>query len=191
VLAGLTSDGQIRLEAAGPFGAAFVLAGTAREATLVLRDNRVVTAPADRILEALVGVSLDPASLLTVLTGCGLADGPIVEAARFTDLLAIQTSEGRAFLRSVADHWRVVAVERAGLLVDYARDPARSEVWPRQARLSSLPGQTPAVALSVAQDQIEVNVPFPSGAFTVTRPPVAAPLTLEELRSAGPLGNGR
>ncbi len=192
ILAGLTSRGQIRLEAPAPFGrAAFVLAGTEPEATLVMRDNHVLVAPADRILEALVGVTLDPASLLTVLAGCGLDEPTVEDGARFGELIAVRTVHGRAFLREVADHWRVVAVERSGLLVDYARDPGRSEVWPRQLRLTSAPGRSPALALSIAQSQIEVNVPLPAGAFTVEAPASAVPLTLEQLRASGPLGEGR
>lgn len=192
VFTGITSDGQIRLEAPAPFGRpGFLLAGTAQNATLVLRDDRVVEAPAARILDALVGLSFDPASLLTVLTGCGLSRAPIVDAVRYTDLLAVQTDQGRAFLRSVAGHWRVVAVQRDGLLVDYVHDPSRSEVWPRELRLTSLPGRNPALTLSVSQDQIEVNVPFPPRAFTVTVPAGATAMTVEELRSAGPLGDQR
>jgi hypothetical protein len=189
-LAGLTSAGQIRFEAPAPFGRpAFILAGSAVSATLVTRDNQVLMAPAADILEALVGVSLEPAALLTFLSGCGLAGEAVQPPTRYGDLLSIRTSEGRAFLASIAGHWRVSAVERGGLVVEYRHDPSRSEVWPRQIFLNSAPGRRPEIALSIAQSQIEVNVPLEASAFTVSAPQNATPLSLDDLRAAGPLGD--
>jgi hypothetical protein len=43
------------------------------------------------------------------------------------------------------------------------------------------------VDITLALSQVDVNVPVPDEAFTVNVPPDAAPLTLEELRQAGPM----
>ena len=192
VFAGLTSTGQIRLEAPAPFGrAAFILTASGGDATLVTRDNQVLTAPPEQIVEALIGVALGPKSLLTILSGCGLSDGPIEDAVMYPSLLAVRTAEGRAFLQSLADHWRIVAVEREGLVIEYQHDASRSEVWPRELRLRSEAGRTPPVTLSIAQSQIEVNVALAASAFTANVPANATRLTIDDLRSAGPLGSAR
>jgi hypothetical protein len=192
ILAGLTAAGQIRLEATAPFGAlAFVLAGDAGDATLVTRDNRVLTAPAERIVEALIGVTFDPASLLHLFAGCGTPETAVEDAARYPSLLAVRTTGGRTFLEATPGGWRLAAVERNDLLVDYRYDDARAAGWPAELRLRSLAGRAPALAFSVRQSQVEVDVPLPASAFTPVVPPAATPLTLEDLRAAGPLGEKR
>jgi hypothetical protein len=42
--------------------------------------------------------------------------------------------------------------------------------------------------MTATMSQIEVNVDVDPAAFTVDVPPNAGPLSLEELRAAGPLG---
>jgi len=46
---------------------------------------------------------------------------------------------------------------------------------------------TPAVDARLAISQVETNVDLPAAAFTVIVPGSAAPITLDELRSSGPL----
>jgi hypothetical protein len=189
ILTGVTADGRIRLEVTAPFGRPlFVLAGGGSRATLLTRDDRWLLAPPDDILEALVGLALGPEALLDVLSGCGLGQAPVEEAARFGEMLAVWTSDGRVFLRQVGGRWRVAAAERGGLLIDYRLDADRPDAWPDQIRVTSLPGERPEIALSISQQQVEVDVTLPTEAFTVPVPAQTVPLTLDELRAAGPLG---
>ena len=78
VLAGLAAPDLIRLEAAAPFGPPlFILVADGTTTTLLLpRDNRVLRGESPAaILGALVGLELDPADLLAILTGCVTPDG--------------------------------------------------------------------------------------------------------------------
>ena len=42
--------------------------------------------------------------------------------------------------------------------------------------------------LTIRLSQVEVNEPIDPAAFSVEVPPTATPITLEDLRKAGPLG---
>jgi hypothetical protein len=57
--------------------------------------------------------------------------------------------------------------------------------YPRGVVLRSMSGLD--VELSASVSQLEVNVPLEASAFEVTVPPNTMPLTLDELRQAGPL----
>ena len=46
----------------------------------------------------------------------------------------------------------------------------------------------PGASLRLVLDQVELNVPIDPKAFTVTVPSSAVPITLAELKQAGPLG---
>ena len=185
-LAGLTDAGQIRLEVPAPFGGkVFVLAGPSQRATFVSRDNGVLTAPAAAILEALVGLSLEPQSLLAVLSGCGLREPPVGEPLRYGDLIAIGGPDARVFLSTTAGRWRLAAAQLSGWLVDYR---PTAEPWPGELRIRSTADGRPAISLSISQNQVEVNTSIPAAAFSVAVPAGASPLTLDDLRAAGPLG---
>jgi len=189
ILIGVTANGEIRLEATAPFGGAvFVLAGEADRATLVTREHQVLVAPAADILEALVGLALGPEALLSVLSGCGVDEAPIEQSARHGEMLSVRSAEGRVFLRQGGGAWRVAAVQRGGLLIDYRLDPDEAVAWPEQLRLSSVPGEQPEIALSLSQSQVDVDVTFPAEAFTVSLPAAPVAMTIEDLRAAGPLG---
>jgi hypothetical protein len=188
VLAGLTATDDIRLEMPAPFGRSIFLLGGARgSATLVTRDDRVLTAPSDQIVEALVGLPFGPRALLALLTAC-VGEEPATGAARYGDVLAIRTADARVFLRQTGALWRVVAADLADLRVEYA--PAASG-WPAGLRISSQPGRAPALALTIDVRQMEVNSPMTAATFSVTVPAGASPLTLADLRAAGPLGERR
>ncbi len=189
VLAGVTSANEIRLEVPAPFGRPmFVLAGTSARATLLSRDDRVLAASSDKIIEALVGLPLDPRALLALLTGCSAEGEPATDSLRYADTIAVRTADARMFLRQAAGTWRVVATETTGLLVEYL---TRTGEWPTDLRIASQPGRVPALALAIAARQIEVNSAMSGSAFSIAVPAAATPLTLEELRAAGPLGEKR
>jgi hypothetical protein len=188
VLAGFTREGAMRLEGVAPFGPpAFVLAARPTRAVLWLpRDRRVVRdASAADILGAMTGVPLAPPDLLAVLTGCVLpaataTEGRLQERGWATIHLG---DESALYLQRAGQGWEVRAARRAGWEIEYS-------MWqgglPHQVRLRSLDGTT-MVEAAVQVSQIESNVDVPDTAFDVDVPAGTEPLTIEELRRAGPL----
>ena len=171
-----------------PFGPpGFILAADGDGATLLLpRDNRVLrNARAEDVLGALTGVSLAPADLQAILTGC-VASMPGAVGGRLhqrgwasIDLPGDVT----LYLERVGDGWRPRAARRPGWQVEY---PAWQGRFPRDVRLRSV---DPAVDvdLTAVVSQIEANITIDPAAFMVIVPADALPLTLAELRNAGPL----
>jgi hypothetical protein len=187
VVAGFGRPASMRLEGVTPFGPpAFILVARGGEATLLLpRDERVVRgASPEDVLGALTGVSLAPADLHAVLTGCVVPD-PAPRGGRIhANGWASIDLEGSAtlYLTRIDGTWRPRAATRQGWDIQYSMwqgDFARTVV------LRSMSGVD--VELSASVSQLEVNVPIDDAAFTVAVPPGTMPLTLGELRDAGPL----
>jgi hypothetical protein len=185
VLAGLI-PGALRLEGVAPFGApVFILVADGMRGTLLLaRDRRVVQdAAPEEILNALVGIRLGPDDLRAMLTGCvrGAADATGARSYG-SDWLAIDLSAGgTVYLHRSDTAWRIVAGRYGGLEIDYpAFDGGRpSQVVLRGADLN----------LMLALDQVEVNGELPRDQLVALKiPDGVAPLSLEQLRRAGPLG---
>ena len=178
----------MRLEAVAPFGPpGFILATRGEQAMLLLpRDERVVRGEsAEAILGALTGVTLAPADLLAILTGCIVPDAKAVGGRLHANEWASIDLEGGAtmYLQRMGA-WRVRAGRRNGWEVDY---PAWQGAFPQTIRLRS--ATEPAnVDMTTTLAQIEVNVDVDAAAFTVDVPAGASPLSLDELRQAGPLG---
>jgi len=85
VLAGFARPASMRLEGVAPFGPpAFILVARGENATLLLpRDERVLRgAKPEDILGALAGVTLGPADLQAILTGCVVPAPQPMEARR-------------------------------------------------------------------------------------------------------------
>ncbi len=192
LLAGLATPASAYLEAPAPFGAPlFVFAARAHEATLLLpRDRRVLRDgdPAD-VLEAITGVPLDPVQLRSVLTGCAPAaePGALAQARSLGTVWRTIPGEPELYLRRDRDvaPWRLVAAihrEEPGWRADYA--DFQGDV-PRGVRLTSLDGRRFDLRLSLAQ--VEINVPLEPSVFEVAIPRGTQPMTLEQLRDAGPL----
>jgi hypothetical protein len=192
LIAGLEQPDALRLEGVAPFGPpAFILVAHDESATLLLpRDNRVLTGvSAADILEALAGIRLDPAALRGILTGCVVAD-PRPAAGRIfqNGWMAIDVGDGAiAYLRQERATWRTVAGLLPGLEVRYRRIEGG---LPRQLQIQSRADQPPAVAVDVTLtlSDLSTNVTLNASAFELDVPPDAAPMTLAELRDAGPLG---
>lgn len=195
--AGLAAPAQIRLEGFPPlnFGAKpfFVMVARGNEATLLLpRDERVLRgSPPAAIVEALAGVPLGPAELRAVLTGCGLISGDASAGRLYPNGWAALDVAGdtTVFLRQIEGQWRVAAARRAALTVHYADftsgRAATVRVW-----TGSADGSAGAAELTLKMSDVEIDVPLESAVFDLAVPPDAMPLTLEELRRAGPLGGG-
>jgi hypothetical protein len=185
VLAGLI-PGALRLEGVAPFGApVFILVADGVRGTLLLaRDRRVVQdAAPEEILNALVGIRLGPDDLRAMLTGCVRSAADATTARAYgTDWLAIDLAAGgTVYLRRSDGVWRIVAGRYGGLEIDY---PAFQGDRPSQVVLRGAD-----LSLVLALNQIEVNGELPRDQLVALKiPDGVAPLSLEQLRRAGPLG---
>ena len=192
VRAGLSAPASARLEGLAPFGApVFYLVANPSGATLWLtREQRVVRdVPAEAMLESLVGVSLSPAALRAVLTGCLVADRRPTAARTIGDWVAVDLEGGAvAYLQRVDGVYRVTAGSRDGLAI-YYRDFLRG--LPREVQVISGAGGdaagAPQTDLTALLSQVNTNVALPASAFEIDIPPDVRPMTLRELRGAGPL----
>jgi hypothetical protein len=158
----------------------FSLVGTEAAATLHWRDgNRIVTGRAEEIIDAVVGLRLGPATLLSMAAGCAQPGLNVQSAARFNGRLLVVFGQGRAELIQ-SDRWRVRAAEAYGLGVRYDRFagslPSDWRMWSGDA---AAPGATLSVRASSAESRSE---PLGPEAFPFQLPAGAVPMTLEELR---------
>jgi hypothetical protein len=193
VLAGLV-PGALRLEGVAPIGSpGFILVAEGSRGTLLLlRDRRVLRdAPAADILNALVGIALGPDDLRAVLSGCVKASRAASGARQYgPDWMAVDlASGGTIYLRRQDRAWRVVAGRYSGLEIEYSRF-SREPSLPSQILIRSSPAAGDAtVTLSVGVSQAEVNGELPRDQLVAVRIPSGlSPISLQELRDAGPLG---
>ena len=185
--AGFSAPDDIVLEGLAPFGKpVFVLFGRGGQATLWLpRDERVLNGvPPASIIEALAGVALTPSELLAAVAGCGLGTGAPTNGRTFNDdWAAVDTPSGPVYLRRVDGRWRIGAAVRDNLTVQYGDFAA--------GRASTVYVRTAVADLALRLSQVDINAAIDPRAFAVDVPAGAAPLTLDELRRAGPLGEKR
>ncbi len=86
------------------------------------------------------------------------------------------------YLRRQGLSWVLRAARRGDWRIDY---PAWQGAFPRVVRLQS--AAVPAVDLEATITQLEANIDLDAGAFDVVAPAGATPITLDQLRGAGPL----
>jgi outer membrane biogenesis lipoprotein LolB len=199
VVAGFARPASMRLEGVAPFGPpAFILVARGQNATLLLpRDEpRVLRgAPPEDILGAMTGMSLGPADLQAILTGCVVPAPQPTDARRHSngwasiDLFGGTTlylePTGAARTLSGPRAWQLRAAKREGWQIEY---PSWSGDFPQTVRLQSTQPNV-HVDLTATLSQIETNKDLEDAAFNVNVPPGAEPITLDELRDAGPLGS--
>ena len=185
ITAGIVAPSEIRLEGVAFGRPIFILASRGGAATLLLvRENRVVRdAPPEAIIEALTGVALTPSELVAIVAGCGLGVATPSNGRRFgEDWAAVDAGGGVTYLRRAEGRWRVGAAVRHDLQVLYAEFAG--------GRASTVHVKAGTIAdITLGVSQLEVDTAIDSKAFDVNVPPDAAPLTIEELRRAGPLGD--
>jgi hypothetical protein len=194
VLAGVATPGRLRLEAAAPFGPpVFILVASGASATLLLpRDNRVLTGePASAVLGALVGLELGPDDLLAILTGCVVVSPEPSSGRRYPGGWARVDLAGGAvaYLGQDGDRWRIRAGVRAGLAIEY--EPAAAGGLSRVRLQVPASDSTPASDVRLSLSQVDVNPQLGPEVFTVKVPRDATPITLADVRSAGPVGEKR
>lgn len=187
--AGFEAPDRLRLEGRHPIGRpVFILAAGGTGATLYFpRDNRVLLREApDRIVEALVGLPLGPSELRALVAGCGFGAQEPGGGRRYPGgWVAVDTGDATAWLREMDGRWRVAAATRGPLTVFYSRFTGGR---PGTLRLQSR-GE-PAADITVKLSDVNINLPLAPAAFAVDVPAGAEPMTLDELRRAGPLGDG-
>jgi hypothetical protein len=192
--AGFAAPAQVRLEGfprvsfgGKPF---FILVSRGEEATLVMpRDARVLrgAAPA-AIVEALAGVPLGPDDLMAIAAGCGLRSATPSSGRSFADgWVSVEAGETSVFLRQMQGRWRVAGARRGSLSVTYTDFTAGRPLTVQVSTPAS--GGTAGAELVLRLSQIEIDPPLDDRVFEVVVPADAVPLTLEELRRAGPLGS--
>jgi len=180
----------MRLEGIAPFGRPiFVLTAAGENGTLVLsRDNRVLRdAPAGSIVEALAGVPVGAAAMRTIVTGCGLTqdEAPTAGRSYANGWAAIEFPTHVAYLQRIAGAWQLAAATRGTLSIFYA-DFDQHRPATIRLRVEDAGRVTADITLRVSQ--ADVNTPLGAQAFDADVPADAEPLTLDELRRAGPLG---
>lgn len=193
--AGFGAPARMRLEGIPPFGKpVFILVADGDRGTLVLpREDRVLRdAPPERIVEALTGVPLDPASLRTIVSGCGFGAAPAGDdGQKFSNgWVGARTLDGSVvFLRPAGSAWAIAATTRGPLIVFYTNDSAGR---PASIRIRTGEAGRAAADLTLRLSDVEVDATLDPRTFDITPdlPAHPVPLTLDELRRAGPLGGG-
>ena len=186
--AGFARPSSMRLEGVPPLGGAvFILTARANAATLVLpRESRIVrNASPEAILGALTGVALAPADLQAILTGCVVpAPKPTLGRLHANGQASIELAgNATIYLRRVANRWQLHAARRDGWQIEY---PAFEGTFPRSVRLQSTSPDV-RVDLTATINEIETNLDLEADVFSVELRGDERPLSLEELREAGPL----
>jgi hypothetical protein len=185
---GFEAPARVRLELPAPGKPLFTFVTTGDEATLVFpRDGRFLQkAPPAATLEALTGVPLDGGDLRAIVTGCGFPSLQPTGGRSFGSLSAVDTDGSTHWVQPVRGAWRVVAAIRGPIEVRYSEFV---DGRPATIRLRTLPERDERPTdLTIRLSQVDLNTTFGPEVFRVEIPPDATPMTLDELRQAGPLG---
>lgn len=190
--AGFEAPSRARLEGIAPFGKpVFILVADGARGTLVLpREDRVLAdAAPDRIFDALAGVPLGADALRTIVSGCGFGAARAATAGRrfANGWVSAETGDATVYLRPAGTAWQIAASSRAPLTVTYG-DYASGR--PSTVRIRAASGDRVTADLTLRLSEIETNTTLDPRTFDV-KPDLPAkpiPLTLDELRRAGPLG---
>lgn len=146
----------------------------------------MVTGPVAELLDALVGVSLDPVRLLSILSGC-----PSTSTLRGADsigsLLRVRTDDAEVYLVEKAGRWQVRAGVFDDLIVDYQQSATE---WPSRVRIASKPGRAPEVELSLVVEAAD-RTPRESEVFAPRVPDGFEHVTIQWVRENGPLSQVR
>ena len=200
VEAGFAAPGRLRLEGVAPFGKpVFVLTADGARGTLVLpREDQVLQdVAAESIVEALAGVPLGADALRTVVSGCGLeTNAAPTDGRAYPDgRAAVVFPDGTAYLSGSADPgrrgvgeggWTLIASTRGSVTVFYDE---LANGRPSTVRLRVEQNGRASADLTLRLSQVEINTTIDPRAFTPDLPAHPVPITLDELRRAGPLGS--
>ena len=188
--AGFAAPDRARLEGIPPFGKpVFVLVAAGGKGTLVLtRDDRVLRgAPPEQIVEALAGVALGPEALRTAVAGCGFGATPADGRSYSNGWVAATSPDGATWLRPSGGGWEIAAAERGPVTVLYS-DYVNGR--PSTLRIRSTSQGKTTADITLRLSDVDINTTLDPKVFDITPdlPERPIPLTLDELRRAGPLG---
>jgi hypothetical protein len=200
--AGFAAPARVRLEFPAPGKPFFTYVAVGDQATLLLpREGRVLrNAPPAATLEALAGVAIGPEDLRTIVAGCGLASASPTQGRAFAgEWVAVDSGPTTIWLQQVDGVWRLAAASRAnaapGLTGPFeVRYTDFIGGRPSTIRVRTLAGpsvgggRAASTDLTIRLSQVDINEPLDDAVFHVDVPPDATPMTLEQLREAGPLG---
>lgn len=191
---GLMAPARARLEGFPPvlYGSRpfFVLVAEGERATLHLpRDERVLRdAPPEAIVDALAGVALGPDDLRHILSGCGFGDAPGGDARLFDNgWAAAPQGQGMVYLRPGQNGWLIAAATRDRMEIHYDDYAGRR---PQRVRIRTESNGRTGADITLRLSDVEWNIDLEDRVFDIQIPPAAAPMTLDELRAAGPLRAG-
>jgi hypothetical protein len=162
----------------------FQMAGQAGQSAIVFpKDAVFLRAPTRDIVSALTGLPWGGRELLEVLTGCVAAPAGSVTGDTVGPSLRITLSPTtHAWLRERDGRWQLQAARIEGWLVEYRMFEGR---WPSVVHVTAA-APTP-LDLRFTVSQINVNIELQPTTFTATVPSHFQPITLDDLRSIGPL----
>jgi outer membrane biogenesis lipoprotein LolB len=192
VESGFKQPALMRLDMRGPLGPTVAtLAANGKSTTLILnRERRYVTGVrASEILGAMIGVTLEPPDLQAMLTGCVVPSPKPTAGRRHENGWASIDLEGGAvvYLQPVGQTgWRVRAGRRDEWRVEYPEWSEGASFPQKLVLRSEMPVR---VEITASVSDVETNANLNDDPFTVQPPKDFAPLTIEELREAGPLGS--
>jgi hypothetical protein len=197
--AGLGTPASARLEAVASFGQPlFVFVARNDDASVLLpRDNRILEhGKAEEVLEAVTGVPIGAAALRSLVTGCTRS--------------ASRDANGLENFRSLGEAWRVANDESDTVYFQRMTSPGRWRLvatvhptgpsgigWRAEYSMfeQNLPRKVDLVSqppgrfdLELGLSQVELNVALGPEVFQLQQKAAAAPITLDELRQSGPLG---
>jgi hypothetical protein len=191
--AGFEAPAKVRLELPAPGKPIFTYVAIGDDATLVLpREGRVLRkSPPAATLEALAGVAIGPEDLRTIVTGCGFASGEPTRGRSFdSGWVAVDSGDVTSWLQQVDGVWRMNAATRGAIDVRYS-DFAAGRPGTIRLRAAVAPGaaQNASVTdLTIRLSQVDIDQPLHGAVFEIDVALDATPMTLEQLRQAGPLG---
>lgn len=191
--AGFAEPARARLEGIPPFGKpVFILVAEEGRGTLVLtREDRVLRdAPPEAIVEALAGVALAPDALRTIVAGCGFAGAPTAGSqlrGNGGDWVVLTLPSSTAYLQRQDNGWRLAAATRGPLTVRYS-DFANGRPATIGIRAAAEGRVTADIRLALSD--VATNATLDPRTFDIRPdlPEHPVPLTLDELRRAGPMG---
>jgi hypothetical protein len=184
---GFEAPSNIRLELPAPGQPLFIYVASGDRATLLLpRDRRVLRdAPPAATLDALAGIPLAPDQLRSIVAGCGFGAGQAGAGRAFErGWASVDVGDAVTYLQQIDGRWQVIAATRGAIEVRYA-DYAGGV--PSTVRIRT-PGAAAATDLTMRLTQVDTNETLSPDVFRIDVPSDASPMTLDELRQAGPLG---
>lgn len=190
LVAGLAAPSSVRLEALAASQPIFFFVARGADATLVIpppEDRVLRSGPADQVLEAVTGLRVSPEDLRTTLTGCA-PDTAVTGMRVLGDDWRVATGEITSYWHreDARAPWRLVATIR--------RDSAGAE-WRAEFQkfVSGLPTAIRLISSIERRFDLRLAVSLEAAElrdedFRLQIRPSARPITLDELRDAGPLG---